>query len=91
MTVRQAIADALQGVDGRYTGKRTTYMLVCVVVLGTLVAACFMEWRFVPNSGEMVTLIAVRQGAKAAQLRFELGKQGLVGFTCNDETPEDEQ
>ena len=92
MTIRQAIADALQGVDGGFSAMRITTMLVCIIVLGMWVIACFMEGRFVPISWEMVTLIAGSQGAKAAQLRFELGKQGLHGFSCNEECPpEDEQ
>lgn len=91
MTIRQALADALQGVDGGFSAMRITTMLVCVVVLGMWVIACFMEGRFVPISWEMVTLIAGSQGAKAAQLRFELGKQGLHGFNCNEDAPEDEQ
>lgn len=84
MTIRQAVADSLQAVDGGYSAMRITTMLVCVVVLGMWVVACFMEGRFVPISWEMVTLIAGSQGAKAAQLRFELGKQGLHGFACED-------
>lgn len=81
MTIRQAIADALQGVDGGYSAMRITTMLVCVVVLGMWVIFCFVEGRFVPISWEMVALIAGSQGAKAAQLRFELGRDGLHGFT----------
>ena len=64
---------------------RITTMLICVVVLGMWVIFCFMEGRFVPISWEMVTLIAGSQGAKAAQLRFELGREGLHGFTEPDE------
>lgn len=80
MSIRQAIADALQGVDGGYSAMRITTMLVCVIVLGTWVVFCFVEGRFVPISWEMVALIAGSQGAKAAQLRFELGREGLHGF-----------
>ena len=92
MTIRQAIADSLQAVDGGYSAMRITTMLVCVVVLGMWVTACCMEHRFVPISWEMVTLIAGSQGAKAAQLRFELGRQGLHGFACDEDCPSgDEQ
>lgn len=81
MTIRQAIADSLQAVDGGFSAMRITTMLVCVIVLVTWVIFCFVEGRFVPISWEMVALIAGSQGAKAAQLRFELGKNGLHGFT----------
>lgn len=81
MTIRQAIADSLQGLDGGYSAMRITTMLICIVVLGTWVIFCFIEGRFVPISWEMVTLIAGSQGAKAAQLRFELGKDGIHGLT----------
>jgi len=56
---------------------RITTMLICVVVLTTWVTFCFIEGRFVPISWEMVTLVAGSQGAKAAQLRFEVGKNGI--------------
>lgn len=48
--------------------------------LGMWVAFCFIEGRFVPISWEMVTLVAGSQGAKAAQLRFELGRGGLASY-----------
>lgn len=66
MTIRQAIADSLQAVDGGYSAMRITTMLVCVIVLATWVVFCFVEGRFVPISWEMVALIAGSQGAKAA-------------------------
>ncbi|MBD5608259.1 MAG: hypothetical protein HDQ93_05350 [Desulfovibrio sp.] len=84
MTVRQAIADALQGVDGGYSAMRIVTMLVCLIVLLNWVIFCFVEGRFVPISWEMVALIAGSQGAKAAQLRFELGNDGLHGFENQD-------
>jgi len=79
MSLRAALADALQGHDGGWSTMRITTMLVCVVVLGMWVTFCFIEGRFVPISWEMVTLLAGAQGAKAAQLRFELGRDGLHG------------
>ena len=79
MSVRAALADALQGMDGGWSTMRITTMLVCVVVLGVWVIFCFVEGRFVPVTWEMVALIAGSQGAKAAQLRFELGTNGLHG------------
>lgn len=85
MTIRQAIADALQAQDGGWSTMRITTILICVVVLGTWVIFCFVEGRFVPISWEMVALVAGAQGAKAAQLRFELGKDGLHGFENEDE------
>lgn len=80
MTIRQAIADSLQAQDGGFSAMRITTMLICVVVLAVWVIFCFVEGRFVPISWEMVALIAGSQGAKAAQLRFELGRDGLRGF-----------
>ena len=80
MTLREAVADALQAQDGGWSTMRIATLMVCTVVLGTWVVFCFVEGRFVPISWEMVTLIAGSQGAKAAQLRFELGKDGLHGF-----------
>lgn len=85
MTIREAIADSLQAVDGGFSAMRITTMLVCLIVLVTWVVFCFVEGRFVPISWEMVTLIAGSQGAKAAQLRFELGKNGLHGFEDGEE------
>lgn len=79
MSLRAALADALQGHDGGWSTMRITTMLVCVVVLGMWVTFCFIEGRFIPISWEMVTLVAGAQGAKAAQLRFELGRNGLSG------------
>ena len=84
MTIRQAIADALQGVDGGFSAMRIITMLVCLIVLVNWVIFCFVEHRFVPITWEMVALIAGSQGAKAAQLRFELGKDGLHGFDNQD-------
>ena len=84
MTVRQAIADALQGIDGGFSAMRIVTMLVCLLVLINWVVFCFIEGRFVPITWEMVALIAGSQGAKAAQLRFELGKEGLRGYEGMD-------
>lgn len=84
MIIREAIADTLQAADGGFSAMRITTMLVCIVVLGTWVVFCFMEGRFVPISWEMVALVAGSQGAKAAQLRFELGREGLHGFESQD-------
>lgn len=78
MSARAALADALQCQDGGWSTMRITTMLVCVVVLGMWVAFCFIEGRFVPITWEMVALVAGSQGAKAAQLRFELGRGGLT-------------
>ena len=77
---RAALADALQCQDGGWSCMRITTLLICVVVLGMWVAFCFIEGRFVPISWEMVTLVAGSQGAKAAQLRFELGRGGLASY-----------
>ena len=77
MSARAALADALQCQDGGWSTMRITTMLVCVVVLGMWVAFCFIEGRFIPVSWEMVALVAGSQGAKAAQLRIELGRGGL--------------
>lgn len=77
MSARAALADALQCQDGGWSTMRITTMLVCVVVLGMWVTFCFVEGRFVPITWEMVALVAGSQGAKAAQLRFELGRGGL--------------
>ena len=77
MSARAALADALQCQDGGWSTMRITTMLVCVVVLGMWVAFCFIEGRFVPITWELVALVAGSQGAKAAQLRFELGRGGL--------------
>lgn len=88
MTIRQALADALQAQDGGWSTMRLTTLLVCVVVLGMWAACCFMEGRFVPISWEMAALIAGSQGAKAAQLRFELGKEGLSAFAHPDQAEE---
>ena len=52
-------------------------MLICLVVLSMWVTFCFIEGRFIPLGWEMVALLGGSQGAKAAQLRFEVGKQGL--------------
>lgn len=52
-------------------------MLTCILVLGMWAVMCIVEGRFVPISWEMVGLLGGSQGAKAAQLRFEVGKQGL--------------
>lgn len=79
MSARAALADALQCQDGGWSTMRITTMLVCVVVLGMWVTFCFVEGRFVPITWEMVALVAGSQGAKAAQLRFELGRGGLYG------------
>lgn len=89
MTIRQAIADSLQAQDGGWSTMRITTLLVCVVVLGMWVIFCFVEGRFVPISWEMVALVAGTQGVKAAQLRFELGSQGLHGFENEDACGED--
>ena len=80
MSLRTALADALQCHSGGWSTMRITTMLVCVVVLGMWVTFCFIEGRFVPISWEMVTLVAGAQGAKAAQLRFELGRNGLHAY-----------
>lgn len=85
MTIREAVADALQAQDGGWSTMRITTLMVCGIVLGMWVIFCFVEGRFVPISWEMVTLIAGSQGAKAAQLRFELGNQGLHGFEETEE------
>lgn len=79
MSARAALADALQCLDGGWSTMRITTMLICVVILGTWVACCVFEGRWVPISWEMVALIGGSQGAKAAQLRFELGPGGLSG------------
>lgn len=79
MSARAALADALQCQDGGWSCMRITTLLICVVVLGMWVAFCFVEGRLIPISWEMVTLVAGSQGAKAAQLRFELGRGGLYG------------
>lgn len=71
------ISDALHGYDGGWSCMRIVTMLVCVVVLLMWIVFCFIEMRFVPITWEMVTLLGVSQGAKAAQLRFELGRRGL--------------
>jgi len=71
------LADALQCQDGGWSCMRITTMLICVVILGTWVACCLLEKHFVPITWEMVALLAGSQGAKAAQLRFELGPKGL--------------
>lgn len=84
--VGRALADALQCQDGGWSTMRITTLLVCVTVLGVWVVFCFIEGRFVPITWEMVALIAGSQGAKAAQLRFELGRDGLHGLT--DQCPE---
>ncbi len=89
MSMRGALADALQCVDGGWSTMRITTMMVCITVLGMWVVFCFVEGRFVPISWEMVALIAGSQGAKAAQVRFELGKQGLHGLEeCGQEEGE---
>lgn len=56
---------------------RITTMLICLVVLGMWVAFCFIEGRFIAISWEMVSLLGGSQAAKAAQLRFEVGKNGI--------------
>lgn len=71
------ITDALRCLDGGWSTMRITTMLICVVVLTMWVTFCFIEGRFIPLGWEMVTLLGGSQGAKAAQLRFEVGKQGL--------------
>lgn len=71
------ILDSLRCLDGGWSTMRITTMLICLVVLGTWVTFCFVEGRFVPISWEMVSLLGGSQAAKAAQLRFEVGKQGL--------------
>jgi len=57
---------------------RITTMLICVVVLGMWVIFCFVEGRLVPLTWEMVSVLGFSQGAKAAQLRFEVGSKGLA-------------
>lgn len=79
MSIRAALADMLQAQDGGWSTMRVVTVLVCVTVLGVWTVFCFIEGRFVPISWEMVTLVAGSQGAKAAQLRFELGRNGLHG------------
>lgn len=71
------ITDALRCLDGGWSTMRITTMLICIVVLGMWVTFCFIEGRFIPLGWEMVALLGGSQGAKAAQLRFEVGKQGL--------------
>ena len=88
MTIKQALADALQAQDGGWSTMRLTTFLVCIVVLGMWAVCCFMEGRFVPISWEMAGLLIGTQGAKAAQLRFELGKEGLGAFAHPDQQEE---
>lgn len=72
-----ALADALQCTDGGWSTMRITTMLICVVILGMWVTFCFIEGRLIPISWEMVSLLGGSQAAKAAQLRFEVGKNGI--------------
>ena len=71
------LSDALRCLDGGWSTMRITTMLICVVVLGMWVIFCFVESRFIPIGWEMVALLGGSQGAKAAQLRFEVGKNGI--------------
>lgn len=71
------LSDAFRCMDGGWSTMRITTMLICVVVLGMWVIFCFVEGRFVPISWEMVSLLGCSQGAKAAQLRFEVGGKGI--------------
>lgn len=75
--MKSPISDALRCMDGGWSTMRITTMLICVVVLGMWVIFCFIEGRFIPLGWEMVALLSGSQGAKAAQLRFEVGSQGL--------------
>ena len=78
MSNKVPLSDALRCLDGGWSTMRITTMLVCVVVMGMWVAFCFIEGRFLPITWEMVALVGSSQGAKAAQLRFEVGDNGIV-------------
>lgn len=71
------LGDSLKCMDGGWSTMRITTMLICVVILGMWVTFCFIEGRFVPLTWEMVSLLGGSQAAKAAQLRFEVGKNGI--------------
>lgn len=71
------LSDALRCPDGGWSTMRITTMLICVAVLATWVIFCFVEGRFIPLGWEMVALLGGSQGAKAAQLRFEVGRNGI--------------
>ena len=76
--MKTKITDAFRCLDGGWSTMRITTMLVCVVVLGMWVIFCFVEGRLVPLTWEMVSVLGFSQGAKAAQLRFEVGSKGLA-------------
>ena len=77
MEKRPPITDALRCMDGGWSTMRITTMIICVAVVGMWIIFCFWEGRFVPITWEMVALLGGSQGAKAAQLRFEVGKNGV--------------
>lgn len=77
MSMRAALVDSLQCMNGGWSTMRITTMLICVVVLTMWVVFCFIEGRFIPLGWEMVSLLGGSQAAKAAQLRFEVGKDGI--------------
>ena len=81
------MSDALHGLDGGWSSMRIITMLISVVVLGMWVIFCFVEGRFIPLGWETVTLLVGAQGAKAAQLRFELGTGGLSSLSREDVLP----
>lgn len=77
MSVPPSLFDALRCMDGGWSTMRITTMLICIVVLSMWVIFCFIEGRFIPLGWEMVSLLGGSQAAKAAQLRFEVGKHGI--------------
>ena len=83
----QALSDALHGMDGGWSSMRIVTMLISVVVLGMWVIFCFIEGRFIPLGWETVTLLVGAQGAKAAQLRFELGSGGIPALPRENVLP----
>ena len=81
------LSDALHGMDGGWSSMRIVTMLISVVVLGMWVIFCFIEGRFIPLGWETVTLLVGAQGAKAAQLRFELGSGGIPALPRENVMP----